>query len=157
MGAKKLQPMLLFGDGKDPGMFNLRHSQVLHRSLSLQHRCHQTYIAVHLLKIQPESFHNTKHTRPLQKSSSFPFCQEIQVLTGCVPVTSTFFNKASYHKYTFHYFTARWSLATILDTALETKSSYQTVPSLGIPQQSFRNGPEPRTSFFLHWMFTKRK
>lgn len=107
MGAKKLQPMLLFGDGKDPGMFNLRHSQVLHRSLSLQHRCHQTYIAVHLLKIQPESFHNTKHTRPLQKSSSFPFCQEIQVLTGCVPVTSTFFNKASYHKCSFRYFTAR--------------------------------------------------
>lgn len=53
MGAKKLQPLLLFGDGKDAAMFNLRHSQDVHRSLSLQYHCHQTHIAVHLLKIQP--------------------------------------------------------------------------------------------------------
>lgn len=58
MGAKKLEPSLLYGDGKGseengPAMFNLSYSQVLYRSLSLQHRCCQTYVIVHLLKIQP--------------------------------------------------------------------------------------------------------
>lgn len=48
MRAKELQPLLLFGDGKDAAMFNLGHSQVV-QIIIMQHRCHQTHTAVHPL------------------------------------------------------------------------------------------------------------
>lgn len=67
MGAKKLQPLLLFGVGKDAAMFN---SQVVHRSLSLQHPFHQTHIAVHL-KI-PRAFIIPNTLNHYEKVPPFP-------------------------------------------------------------------------------------
>ena len=147
---------------KDPWrMVPLRLTWAALRLYTDHHHCSITAVRPMLSytrwRSSPLSCHDTKHTILLPKSSSFPFCQEIQSADWLRPVTSTFDNTASYCKYTFHYFTARWSLDTILDTAVKTKRFYQTVPSLGPQQQSCCDGPEPRTSLCMHQIFTKRK
>lgn len=125
--------------------------------------CYQCSLAavrttlLHPWRSSPLTFIMLNTVNYQEKAPPFPPPGRHRALTGCIPVTSVFFNKASYCKYTFHYFTARWSLATILDTALKTKSFYQTVPSLGTNQQSCCDGPEPRISLCLHLMLTKRK